>query len=190
MGMSARLDPAETIDGSYGSAERDLICAVVRQSIDDLNCSDYEARHDARQFWTDDTGAWAQSRRDLLALLGLDDAATCDHVRRLVPDEPDDPDRLPRTRREWNENPDLMISKRKRPAEVRADKIEAILPTHGKPFTASDIDLNMTKQQIAQAMRILIERGVVARYARGNRHHAMQYIKTEDLLPLRNAATR
>ncbi len=182
-----QLDPSETIDGSYGSAERDLFAAIIRMSITDLTIGDPIARRDAVDFWTTEEPEYVAHRKELLHVVGLDHDATCAKVRELIKPEPE-PQR-PTTRQEWRDQ-DMLISKRRPLGEIRADKVEAFLPQDDQRFSADDLQIDgLSRPQISKALRVLQRRGVVNVYERGCRHQKMTYTVRKYLTPLRNAAS-
>jgi len=177
-----KADPTHDHDGA-SSPEQDLIVAILLQALRDLSCEDKAARDEAALFWSARSGEWARHRRLLLSCLGIDDDAALDRIRHLIPhiDEPDQDAPAPRREVVW----------RKSPTEVRVLRVKAILPAHD--FTADWIAERLgdtTTGQVVLALRRLIEQGVVSRLSNRTRTSSSIYCRTQDLLPLRSAASR
>lgn len=133
-------------------------------------------------FWSARSGEWARHRRLLLSLIGLDDDAVMARVRPLIPDNLIHVAPAPKS---------LDVVRRFTPTELRVNAIRAILPEH-------DFDVewlcerlpHIGRGQCAHALRQLIAEGVVSSLGRPARDKRTQYCRTEDLLPLRSAASR
>lgn len=162
--------------------EQVLIIEVLLLAFHDLSSEHEDIRSEAVSFWSSRNGEWARHRRLLLSLIGLDDDAVMPRVRALIPDHliPVAPE--PKQA--------LDVVRRFTPTEIRVNAVRAILPDHDFDLAWLCERLPIGRGQCRHAVRQLIEEGVVSSLGRPARDKRTQYCRTEDLLPLRSAASR
>lgn len=76
--------------------ELELIFAIVKQAVDDLESNDEQVRFEANEFFLQPRGGWAVMRRHYFSLLGLEEGRVL-HALRDRLDPPERPDRKPKT---------------------------------------------------------------------------------------------
>lgn len=188
--MTSRADPS-TFRVVAASPEQTLIVAILLQALEDLQSPHEHISAQAVTFWSARGGEWAQYRRHLLSLLGLDDDAVMPRVRALIPDHliprvvapiakpkpkhVPDPDPKPAPK------PAPVIVWRKSPSEARANMLRPHLPS-GEFNTYDLLPLvpSLSIGQVRAGIQQLAKEGVVQRITTPA-HRVATYIRTEDL---------
>lgn len=182
--------------------EQVLIIEVLLLAFHDLSSEHEDIRSEAVSFWSSRNGEWARHRRLLLSLIGLGDDAVMPRVRALIPDHlmpriiapiaKQKPERAPDP--EPTPKPALklapVIAWHKSPSESRANTLRPHLPSG--EFNAYDLHPfvpSLSIGQVRMGIQQLVKEGVVQRITTPA-HRVATYIRTEDLLPLRSAASR
>jgi len=76
--------------------ELELIFAVVKLAVDDLESNDEQVRFEANEFFLQPRGGWANMRRYYFSLLGLNEERVVEALRDRL-DPPERPERKPKT---------------------------------------------------------------------------------------------
>jgi len=126
------------------SPEQDLILAVVKTAVDDLTSTDEFERFEAFQFFLQEKGSWADSRREYFSLIGLDEESVLHALRDKLLDPPEKPSK------NWT-----------------MYELYDVLPS--TPFKASDLrdKVDLRYMQMAGRLHHLMASGHIVRLNRG-----------------------